>query len=354
MPRLIFGNRIRFFGLILFLSLLNGCVDNVDLPEPDVYVAGVIGDWSNHFPCFWKNGVRTDLDAEQGAATSVFVSDGRVYVAGFKGDVRLEGGTPGYWENGAWQELTKDPDDGRSVTSSILVVAGDVYVSGYHFPQASRKKTPCYWKNGVRTDLDMGDLWNVGNGKALFISGGDLFVAGNVTFSGCFAPCAVACYWKNGVRTELDVSDSNANGISVSGGDVVVSGMFNSRPCYWRNGERVDLGIPDGFRFGSAQSISVSAGRIHVAGWTALTSDNFPCVWSDGARGELNVIDASLGGWAYSLRVDGDNVYVAGSSKTSTATVPCYWKNGDRADLDLAGGAAAGGGWAYDIFVARK
>jgi len=353
MPRLIFGSWIRFFGLVFFLSLLNGCVNNDDLPEPDVYVAGSIGKWDNSIPCLWKNGVRTNLDVEEGEATAVFVSGGNVYVAGFRGDANLEGGTPGYWVNGAWQEFMKNPNDGRSVTSAILVVAGDVYVSGYHIPQGGRKTIPCYWKNGVRTDLDMGDFWNVGNGKDIFISGGDLFVAGDVTFSGCFAPCAVACYWKNGVRTELDKSNSNASGISVSAGDVIVSGMFNSLPCYWRNGERNDLGIPDGFRFGRAQAISVFAGRIHVAGSTSQTSDSFPCVWSDGARCELNVIDASLGGWAYSLQVDGDDVYVAGSSKTSTGTAPCYWKNGDRTDLDLAGDTA-GGGWAYDIFVTRE
>jgi len=66
MPRLIFGSWIRLFGFILFLSLLNSCVKNDDLPEPDVYVAGSIGKWDNHLPCLWKNGVRANLDAEEG------------------------------------------------------------------------------------------------------------------------------------------------------------------------------------------------------------------------------------------------------------------------------------------------
>ncbi len=335
--------RVRWIGF-LCLALLSAafscCRDaGDDGKESDVYIAGSVRRAGTGVPCLWKNGARTELSATEGCAYAVFVSGGRVYVAGYLG-LR-----PGYWDDGAWNELSLDGDGDWGVASSLLASSGDLYVVGH------QNYKPCYWKNGVRTDLELKPWpgWNRGSGASLFVSDRDLIVAGSVAFSGCYAPCDVACYWRNGVRIELDESYSVGTDVSVSGGDVYVSGHFSNRPCYWRNGARIDLETRADFPFGAAQAIHAAWGMVHVAGWMRDSRrGSVPCLWSDGVRRELEVADAAAGGQAHSLFVEGNDCYVAGWSSSTTPFRPCYWKNGVRTDLSVP---EAGDGWALSVFV---
>jgi hypothetical protein len=346
---------IKLCLLAFCLSLLPGCSNNDDQPEPDVYVAGSVRLAAVTVPCFWKNGARIDLETTEGYASSVYVSGNDVWIAGYKGDFSKGQSAPGYWLNGSWRELIEDRNAAWGIASSILVAAGDIYVTGYIRERSSVAYIPCIWKNGVRCDLDLKTDWSPdsGNGSSLFVSGGDIFVAGAVWHSGCFQSCPVACYWQNGARTDMDDSYSRGSTMIVSQGIVYMAGEYISTPCYWQNGVRTDLGVRSDYSFGSARAIRISPDAILVAGTlTDNRGKSIPCVWRNGVREELDVIDASQGGDANSLCLSGSDLFVAGICETSTTDMPCYWKNGARTDLSLPDGNL--GGRASSIFVSGE
>ena len=107
---------------------------------------------------------------------------------------------------------------------------------------------PCIWKNGVRTDL-LSSKENFGSGyiNGISISGGDVIVAGRVTDT---AGHTIPAYWTNGSYRALplanDYPDGYVNGICVAGHDSYISGYIEKAiddkiPCYWKNGERIPL-----------------------------------------------------------------------------------------------------------------
>jgi hypothetical protein len=85
-----------------------------------------------------------------------------------------------------------------------------------------------------------------------------LLLAVSNTLAGCAKPSVYvagrsydddgipkAYYWKDGVKTDLYNGQSNAVGITVSGGAVYVSGSYDDdgihKACYWKNGVKTDL-----------------------------------------------------------------------------------------------------------------
>lgn len=218
-------------------SSLVGVARSIFVSGTDIYVAGHTSNPSAfpgyprpYTPCYWKNGVRTDLSPILGTTSSIFVSGTDIYIAG--DSLTSNYHTPGYWENGQRINLSSGGD-----ATSIFVSGTDVYVAGY---QASK---PCYWKNGLRTDLPGSAGYPA---MSIFVSGGEVYVAGNSydTSSNTQMPC----YWKNDARIDLSYSSDGgiATSIFVSGTDVFVAGGSNdfSRtgiPCYWKNGQRMDI-----------------------------------------------------------------------------------------------------------------
>jgi hypothetical protein len=105
----------------------------------DVYVSGYEGGDA----VYWINGKETLLTNGSGdanaTAESIVVSGTDVYAAG------AEAGTPTLWKNGTATQLTS-PSGGAAY--SVFVSNGDVYVAGYGYGGIAE-----YWKNGTAVIL---------------------------------------------------------------------------------------------------------------------------------------------------------------------------------------------------------
>jgi hypothetical protein len=122
----------------------------------DVYVLGYTGTHSSsnvyimndHNYWYSKNGVKTTIpksDLDSVSVSNIAVSGSDVYIAG-KYYITINNwyvGKACYWKNGVRTDL----DDSDHYPVGDMVAAGsDVYITGY-------SSSPCYWKNGTRIDL---------------------------------------------------------------------------------------------------------------------------------------------------------------------------------------------------------
>lgn len=125
----------------------------------DIFIAGYVYDAEGlNIPCYWYNGDLEELSRisnfEHGIARAIEfagadAATGTIYVAG---DTRNEEGEsiPCYWKNGVRTDLTGL--NGATITgraTAIEVSEGDVYVSGTIMGPSG--ESPCYWKNDVIT-----------------------------------------------------------------------------------------------------------------------------------------------------------------------------------------------------------
>jgi hypothetical protein len=194
---------------------------SVFVKDGDVYVAGcygmatTLGRVPYQMPTLWKNGQREwsyriapyygTTDGTN--ASSVYVSENDVYVAGYWGWNAM------LWKNGTAQTL------GTGEALSVCVAGSDVYVSGYSGSYAM------LWKNGI--------MQNLGSGVALsvYVSGSDVYVTG---YSG-----DNAILWKNGILQRL--GSGVALSVYVSGNNVYVGGNSGNNTVLWLNGVQQEL-----------------------------------------------------------------------------------------------------------------
>jgi hypothetical protein len=319
----------------LFMSCGSGYSDSyhcwshsVFVHNGDVYAAGVI---NSVYPgpgyiqaVLWKNGqifFGTDPKSRDDYhASSVFVDGTDVYVAGYHGnttDVRENGGVHRIiqirallWKNGEPQYLT---DGSQQVfANSVFVSEGDVYVAGNVFPESNNDYRAVLWKNGEAQYLS--ESGHHSYASSIFVSGGDVYVVGtevNGEEGG-------AVLWKNGNRQYLgSAQNCSATSLFVSGDDVYVVG---NRGWYeailWKNGEPQPLS--DGSQFAVARSVFVSNGDVYVSGYNGL--ENPPVVWKNG---EAQLLGGG-NGEANSIFVSNGDVYVTGEIEDDAV----IWKNG--------------------------
>ncbi|HET6768189.1 MAG TPA: hypothetical protein VFH08_12340, partial [Chitinophagaceae bacterium] len=132
----------------------------------DVYACGALSGQ------YWKNGNPVSLG---GAANSIFVSEGDVYVAGSQPDgepYQTYNGTRNrtvakYWKNGTPVSLT----DGikNAYATSIAVSENDVYVAGYEEKTAGTQNWVAkYWKNG--NPVILGDVSKESGANSIFLA----------------------------------------------------------------------------------------------------------------------------------------------------------------------------------------
>lgn len=231
----------------------------------DIYICGYQIDKNNKYVAtVWKNGVATHLTdgSTNSFANDIVVSGNDVYISGYQynGNVNVAK----VWKNGAPINLTDGSSEARA---SLITMSGqDVYVVGYVYVNNIRKVT--IWKNGVPSTLqgtvtsvavnnndiyaagyenDNAKVWKNGIGTNLTngnfpsfasdiqVIDNDVYVVGR-EFNGANY---VAKLWKNGIATNL-VDGTNANGISIVGNDVYISG-YSDKPAHnskvWKNGE---------------------------------------------------------------------------------------------------------------------
>ncbi|MDR1840940.1 MAG: hypothetical protein LBQ86_03345, partial [Holophagales bacterium] len=92
-----------------------------------------------------------------------------------------------------------------------------VYVAGFTSPPPTQ-----LWVNGVPQSLSLSDGITDAHANSVFVSGNDMYVAGNEHDDGLRD---YATLWVNGVRQRLsDSYGSFANSVFVSGGNVYVAG----------------------------------------------------------------------------------------------------------------------------------
>jgi hypothetical protein len=332
---------------------------NVDAGAPsgasyDVYLAGTVegASFFNTMPCYWKNGVRANLDVSDGkagVASRLFVSGGDVYVSGAVHSLNGQTYHPSYWRNSARTDLSElDSMPERQITltfaQGILVWGGRVYVSGTAGGAATQRAS--YWVDGVRNELP-----GVGDGQSqggqLQVVDGDVYVAGRArNAAGVFVPCL----WRNGIRTELPVLDAAQHGgagaVQVSGSSVYAagsdSGLQSPLPCYWRDGVRVALPLGENATSGDALGLAASGADIYVAGSVRSPAPSSACYWRNGVRVALPARPTDRQSFATDIVVVDGSVYVSGWVEDASRTsIPGYWKDGVLTTLPEIGTASS-------------
>jgi hypothetical protein len=318
--------------------------------QVDVYVAGTEESGSGYVAKYWKNGQAVSLTdgTTYAAAYSIFVSGNDVYVCGNVGYVVDAVTSPQayYWKNGSPIIL------GAGYARSIAVSGNDVYVCGYT-GDAFHGYHACYWKNGNITYLPENtrsdDYWDDypvsstdSKAYSIFISGSDVYIAGQETIVRDGGSGISAVYWKNGNEIYLikgsfaGSKNDAANSIFVAGQDVYACGALDAR--YWKNGSSFYLWGSGGY-ITMANSVSVSGTDIYVAGTQKdgkLYQTAFNQLrrfvakyWKNGQP--VNLTDGSKDAYATSIANSGADVYAAGYEEKQAGVrnwVAKYWKNG--------------------------
>ena len=229
----------------------------------DVYVAGsVIYETSNDSPmiaCYWKNGTLIPLDhtgitSIHCVATAIAVDNGDVYVTGhyvtneeyfsyYGWD--LSDLVSCYWKNGVRYEL-----EGKDLTGisnswffATAVLNGNMYIAGDYLDDVLVRRQACIWENGARKDLtvpaetrdSLASVVGLYNGKVYAAGFYGVYIDGNLR--------SIPCYWVDGERFDMEaVGDANIRALTVYNGMVFVAGYYyqgaRCGPCYWVNGER--------------------------------------------------------------------------------------------------------------------
>jgi len=241
----------------------------ITVSDDKVYTAGLYMNNYNAVPCYWVDGALTTLalpaGATLGAASSIAVSGGKVYAAGYSyGSARI----PGYWSDGVFVPLDI-PAGATAEIQTGIAVSDKVYVMGTY--KLNSKYYPCIWADGVRSELAFDVSANGGAvGKSMTVSNGKVYVSGySVTDNR-----NKACYWTDGVRAELDTpADMYSDGLSIGVIDdkVYVGGRYydssyNFKPCYWFDGARTNLDIPTGGTQASIIGMYVSLQHAQITG----------------------------------------------------------------------------------------
>lgn len=223
----------------------NTFANSIALDGNDVYVVGFQQQsFKNDHAIFWKNGIATSLadDDRSSYANAITIVNGDVYIAGAEEKAA-------YWKNGQLNLL-----DGDEATS-IFVVENDVYVAGFDYSGSAK-----YWINGFSISLTNGTMDARANGIA--VVGKDVYVVGYED--------RLAKYWKNGVAFTLTSKDGEATGIALQGNDVYIVGYENSNTQffsivkYWKNG--VEVVLTDESQSCIARAITVNNKDVFVAG----------------------------------------------------------------------------------------
>ncbi|MEI6080090.1 MAG: hypothetical protein WCQ53_05610, partial [bacterium] len=171
--------------------------------------------------CYWKNSEKVDLGTEQGIAESIFVDKNNdVYVAGIYGALGGSDMRAAYWKNGVLTILS----DEQSYGFSIYVYNGKVYVAG------SSATSALYWVDGVKHELSTNNAIAMG----LFVYNGDVYVSGTT------GNMANPVYWVNDKEVALTDGSvpSIVTSIYVRNGVVYTAGLYGietSSVVYWKN-----------------------------------------------------------------------------------------------------------------------
>lgn len=333
---------------------------------------------------FSKENPEPDTKVKDARATSVYIMDNDVYIAGYQQyepkketsgkpakkavaqDLSFDEQAQSYyestqiigtlWKNGVAQNLS----DGSNHTFPLSVFASDadVYVAGFEdirlpfcevFPGVYlNARVAKLWKNGVAQNLSKSNGKSDAIAYSVFVSGNDIYAAGYENIKnnkqGEDSISVNARLWKNGVVQESFSFEGIARSVFVSGNDVFVvgdtsykssTGEVHFHAVLWKNGVAQNLNV-DG-KSAIARSVYILNGDVYVAG-NALEiipelqqMKTTPVLWKNGIAQYLSTGNDYDTGTANSVCIseDGD-VYVMGFAKESGSSreIAVLWKNG--------------------------
>ena len=229
---------------------VNSYATGLVLEGSTIYVGGfytTTDDPALNIPCYWKGGVRYDLQASgpSSRVTGISVSDSTVYCSGYYA-VDATTTAACYWK-GTTRYTLKLHDGTTDATNAkaygIVYTNGDVYTVGHYMEGA--KSVPCFWRNtkayllpGSSTTVTAVDA----NAIALSGSGSYLFFAGYLNDGTRNVPC----YWDVAISSDTPSNpqslgdgthDAKACALFTSGNDLWIGGNYTnsvSIPCYWK------------------------------------------------------------------------------------------------------------------------
>ena len=219
---------------------------SVFISGADIYIAGHIGnyDWEPLVrPYLWRNNNEEELPTTTGVgmAASVAVSGGIVYTVGADADYDDNVGyymrKAALWENGILTRIHPDWANSSTATS-VSVSGGNVYAAGYAYDAHDvygDYPNAVLWKNGAPQKLPF-EAGEFSVAECVFADGDTTYVAGYIAHysSQIYENIYVAVLWVDGEPHYLtDPADENifsrAYSVYVSGGKVYVSGYIQDR-----------------------------------------------------------------------------------------------------------------------------
>lgn len=212
-----------FIGLTLSSvsckKTLYSAADGLFICEDDVYIAGSIceGTSMTDCPTLWKNGIPQSIGeiGNFNNASSVFVDGDDIYAAINENDI-------GYlWKNG--DKIDIHADD----VNSLFVYEGKVYVAG------KMNDKPTLWIDGHPKYL----ATTSGSAEKIYVYNGDVYVTG---YFGSILGNSSAFLWKNGNLYEL-ADSGEAYDIIFNNGKMYIAGVMNNYATLWIDGDPVIL-----------------------------------------------------------------------------------------------------------------
>lgn len=313
---------------LLAVLFVFACSKNNDITptrNTEVYIAGYTFNSSQtQVAKFWKDGAATNLTdgTANASATGVALSGPSVIISGWD---RSNNAVPTkvgkFWVNGNELEI------GTVCFTAVAVAANSTDVCVLGLSQSGWS----YWRNGNPTSIvDTVDFQSTG----ITVSDGDVYVSG---FSGSLVEHYAQC-WRNGVLIYTSAIQSVANAIAVNGADIYLAGYKtegdtqNTTAIFWKNGSVIEL--TNGNTTAKANAIFVSGDDVYVAG----SEGNVAVIWQNGSP--TNLTDGSSPSEVKSIAVKNNDVYAVGYEGSH----PRLWKNGavqNLADRNLEGAAVS-------------
>jgi len=159
----------------------------------DAYISGHYVDGNNEtHACYWKNGVRRDMPEIRSMASSIFIDNGRVYVAGSYERTTLTGTVTeaGYWVDGKFELVVRHIPE----IDGIFVEKGTVYTYN--------KWLGSYWTGNKESRIKPASSTDV-QINSIYVKDGIVFTAGHFGEGSGESYRTYPCYWIN--RKKVDV-----------------------------------------------------------------------------------------------------------------------------------------------------
>lgn len=304
-------------------SYYNYTVDISHYTGPTVYVIGALTRFNTFHGALWRNGVDyTFTDHMYNTyPNALFVKGNVVHAVGY---MAIGNHVATSWEikpNGLLNAPTLNETSSDANAHSVFVSDNDdIYIAGSENKAGlARAKL---WKNGTVRQLTEG----FGVATGVSVAGGKVLVVG---YEGGEGPVIRAKLWRENSTTNLtpDIERAHAKALFTSGGDVYVAIQIYVNQglatlSVWRNGSLAEV-TKEGFA--DVNSIYVYNGVVYLAGHSVDDNRYKATLWVNGVP---TILSHAANSYAKSVFVHEGDVYVAGTVPVDGVNSAVLWKNG--------------------------